>query len=155
MTRRHPLRSMEWLRRSSAGGRVRAGLFLLLTLGSILACQGALMQQVQLRAAWFGTDVVAGKEHVHKRQIVSRAIGPHKRTTLLPYDAPDDDDETDSGSDTVAAIYLETHVPPRLDIVIIALESERDLAIPSAPPKPVVLDRETSHAPRGPPCFVA
>jgi len=119
-----PFRSMEWLRRAGFAFRLRALILLVsFAVGSLLARDALLIQQtIVVRAAALGdvdSDEAASMPGLEGRAaahaIKVRPSGISRRMAMNPWDPPDDDDELDQDSDTVAATYATLAVLPAAD----------------------------------------
>jgi hypothetical protein len=113
-----PLRSMRWLRRAGMAYRVRAAILLIaFAIGSIFARDALLVQQTALLRAeaqrdWVPEDFPAIDQAPKKLTV--RPSGISRRAAMNPWDPPDDDDELDQDSDTVAAAHAVLAVLPPL-----------------------------------------
>lgn len=110
-----PLRSMHWLRRGGVGARLRAALLLVaFAIGSIFARDALLLQQVYAMQA--EAAATAGAEAELRAgdgpRMKVRPSGISRRGAWNPTDPPDDDDELDEDSDTLAAVQLSFDVTP-------------------------------------------
>lgn len=107
---------MYWLRRTGVVSRVRAALLLVaFAIGSIFARDALLVQQtMQLRAEAqreFVPDEAPAIDQAPKK-LTARPSGISRRAAMNPWDPPDDDDELDEDSDTVAPAQLVLAVLP-------------------------------------------
>jgi len=114
---------MHWLRRAGVAYRFRAALLLVaFAIGSIFAREALLLQETLLLRAEIqrdsASDDLPGVEQARAKLKV-RPSGISRRAAMNPWDAPDDDDELDQDSDTVAAAHLTVAILPsaRGDIV--------------------------------------
>lgn len=105
---RWQLRSSAWLRRPKVRRASAALLLLAFAVGSIFGRDAVLASRVrEIRAAsecvGLATTLISIEGRHRRSELKVRPSGMSKRTAWSPTDPPDDDDETDEDSDTLAA----------------------------------------------------
>lgn len=114
---------MNWLRAAGLAYRIRAIVLILsFAIGSLIARDALLVHQTLLLRAQASTESTADQDETpglpafeqpsSPRLVKLRPSGISRRTAMNPWDPPDDDDELDQDSDTVAAVYATLAVLP-------------------------------------------
>lgn len=111
---------MDWLRRAGAMYRLRALLLLLsFALGSLIARDAAFLHQLMVVSAWEAPDDDGSESDAPTfaqapPKLKARPKGISRRMAMNPWDPPDDDDELDEDSDSVAASHHRLAILPAL-----------------------------------------
>jgi hypothetical protein len=144
---------MNALRRGGAAGRLRAVLLLIaFAIGSIFARDALLVQQIYAMQAELDAPEYNDAPEVRPGEVrvKLRPSGISRRTAMSPTDPPDDDDELDEDSDTLAAVHVVAGVAPAVLGSISAAFISADLP-PCAQRALAQPSFTTSISSRGPP----
>lgn len=135
---------MNWLRRGHA--RLRALLLLIaFAIGSIFARDALLVQQIlalQAEAAAQSVEEPCDDPEWREDDAPARTIRPSglsRRTAMNPFDPPDDDDELDQDSDTLAVGHLVFTIAPCAAGALLAA------FVPVSHPRTELVDGSSQH----------
>lgn len=150
---------MSWLRAAGLAYRIRAlVLFVSFAIGSLIARDALLVHQTLLLQTQASAEAAAEQASLptfeqpsSSRFVKVRPSGISRRAAMNPWDPPDDDDELDQDSDTVAAGYATLAVLPAASTQSIAPASVSAVFRPVALATCTAGEARPGISSRGPP----